>query len=148
MLALWILQGFVNLIGFSFIVVWLYARRQNPKSLMTQLDDKFQQFCRGMENRLERVETESQIYRRQLESQLKRLGAICDQATEVLHRGIFVDINHGPTVEETEIKAALSNISASGPLHIPTIEQLERTKARLRTEAQMDLRTLLQDQLS
>jgi hypothetical protein len=145
MMALWIVQGIVNFLFLAFVLYMLYARRQNPAAREKQFEEKFLAVAKVLETRVHAVETEAQQYRRAADAQLKRLASICDQANEILHRGFFSDVNTGPTEEETELKAALSS---PDPLHIPTIEQLERTKARLKTEIQIDLKTLLQDQLT
>jgi hypothetical protein len=143
MMALWICQGFVNFFLIGAAMYLLYARRQNGAAKI--VEEKFASIARGLEVRVQSIEMEAHQYRRNTDAHLKRLAAICDQATEILHRGLFADVNQGPTQEETELKAALHT---SDPLHLPTIEQLERTKARLKSEIQLDLRTLLQDQLS
>lgn len=143
MMVLWICQGFLNLVALMFFARWVLFRRQVSEPAW---EEKINAALGTLELRVKKFESDAVEYRKRLDAQLARLGKLCDQATEIIQHGVFSDGKHAPSVEETELKSAIE--LEKDPIHIPTYEQLQKTKARLKAEMQLDLRTVLQDQLS
>jgi hypothetical protein len=83
-------------------------------------------------------------YRAQCDDSLKRLHSICDQAARILQQ------NKGTNSLQSKEENELKEVAESKPsLHkIPSLEQIESTRVRLKKDIPIDLRTLLKDQLA
>ena len=88
-------------------------------------------------------ELEIQKYREKFEESLKTLHGICEQANRILRQNKPLISLHSR--EENELKeASLEKPSQK----IPSLEQIENTKIRLKSDIPIDLKTLLKDQLA
>jgi len=83
-------------------------------------------------------------YRAQCDDSLKRLHQICDQASRILQQNKGTSTLHSK--EESELREVADAKSASHK--IPSLEQIENTRARLKKDIPIDLKTLLKDQLA
>jgi len=138
-ILLWIIQIGVDLILVGAILFWL---RERMIAKVHSSSDKFEVAMQLLEGRAKQLEMDSLVSREKVETQLERLTKICDEASRILSRETSQEANFTPTIEEFELKSALQ-----APQAIPTLEQIERTEQRLKTEIQFNLRSLLSDQL-
>jgi hypothetical protein len=89
-------------------------------------------------------ETMMQEYRDRCDDSLKRLHHICEQANRILQQNKSAPAI--PSREENELKEVLSVKPAVQK--IPSLEQIENTRIRLKKDIPLDLKTLLKDQLA
>lgn len=96
-----------------------------------------------VESRAQELERASELYRRKMEDGLKRLAGICDKASELVERG-FEFSHFSPSEEERELKSIVPDARNE----IPQVQEIERTRHRLREELKIERSALLRDQLA
>jgi hypothetical protein len=102
-----------------------------------------------LETRIQEWDREVQSHREKMAQELRALQRICERAKEILERGQAEGLAQSPSQEEKELKhLALDAAPAAEPSAIPTLQQVEETKKRLRQHLSFDLRSLLRDQLA
>ena len=99
-----------------------------------------------LESRLLQLESELQTVHATVSEKMKLVDTVLEQSNRLL-KNSRAGLSHFPlTVEESELKEALSFDASLSP--IPSVSELEHTKIRLQKESFLDLKTLLKGQLS
>ena len=140
MTAFWFLQiGFdaVITVGLIFILV---NRTKTKGALSTE---KMAAAVSVLESRMRQTEKEVFESRQKWDEKLKSLNRICEEAQKLFSKGLSSDPILPPTQEENELRSVVASKD-----EIPTLQELQKTRQRLHTEIQLDLRSLLRDQLA
>jgi len=158
-----VLQMLVNLVLISGLV-WVWNERNNQVSPAP--DPELSSLKLALERRVIQAEEEIRKHGERAQEQIRHLSRIAEEASRLLKKAQTPAYNFAPSVEECELKAALTVDSGMEGLRhlnheetvaspheqsgksIPTLAQLERTRQRLKSDISVDLRTLLKDQLA
>jgi hypothetical protein len=142
------LQLVLNL---CFVLAIIISWRRGGMASPARSDRWTCELVQTLEARVKQWESEMGAFRARLDEELRQLIRIGDQAQRILNRGQFLGASFSPSVEESELKAALVDIQKveiDVLRDIPRLSDLEKTRERLKTELIPDLRTLLREQLA
>ena len=143
---IWITQITFDLFLVAGMAFWLFDRTRD-RSARAANETRLTEALGKVHDHSAQLEDEALHYRKTAEGQLRVLSRICDEAARVFNRTQFSEVSSTPSLEESELRAILK-APATQESKIPTLEQLEKTRRRLDSEINFDLRTLLRDQLS
>lgn len=123
------------------LAVWF--RRQSKRRSSHEADEKVAACLNVIEARAELLERTQENYRRKMEEGLKRLNVICDKAQTLFDRN-FDYGQFAPSHEEQELKSLVPDAQSV----IPSLNEIERVRSRLRNDLETDSRRVLEEQLS
>lgn len=152
---IWITQIALDL-AFIFTLMAL-LKPDNKKAIEeSTIDDKIAVALQGMENRTRQLERDILQYRKTIEEQQSALLGLYEKARQLIEQNENRLTTYSPSWEEQEFKATAVTVaekaepvsSASSEPKIPTLQELEQTRERHRHEVNLDLKTILRDQLA
>ncbi len=79
------------------------------------------------------------------EQTMNRLKTLCNEAQRLIQNAKALEFSENPSHEEKEIKEALASLDENP---IPTVRELEDARLRLKRESTLDLKSVLNEQLS
>jgi hypothetical protein len=144
----WIWAGQATLLMMVSALAFLLWRVQ--RRLGTYLaEDRVTAGLNVLEARLQEWDGEARDRKEKIVAQLRILQRICDKAKEILEQNQTQGASQAISVEENELKALASEPALPDETQsIPTLQQVEETKKRLKQEMALDLRSLLREQLA
>lgn len=133
----WTVQ-WVTVLG--VVAVFLHGRRRKGGK---EQEARLVACLNVVESRTEELDRSFEIYRRKMDDGLKRLAKICDKASALVDRG-FEFNSFSASDEEKELRSIVPDTKGE----IPSLEDVEKTRHRLREELKQDRSVLLRNQLS
>jgi len=101
-----------------------------------------------LEARLQEWDAEARDRKEKAIQQLRILVRVCEKAKEILEHNQTQGAS-SISLEENELKALVAEPTLPDETQsIPTLQQVEETKKRLKGDIALDLRSLLRDQLA
>lgn len=144
----WIWAGQATLlviISALVFVVWRLQRR------FTHLlaEDRVTAGLNILEARLQEWDGDARDRKERALQHLRSLQKICEKAKEILEQNQTHAAAQPISLEENELKALVAEPALPDETQsIPTLQQVEETKKRLKQEIALDLRSLLREQLA
>jgi hypothetical protein len=139
---LWAIQIAFDLLFLAAIGTWVWRRVGSPRS------DSLAARLSAIESKESQRDFEWQRIREDAHAGLRTLHRICESAQKILDKSR--ESLWTPTLEETELRMLIDSTDSSRQKRssIPSLNELEKTKDRLRTESLVNLQTLLREQLA
>ena len=148
MIVLWILQVMLDVLLIITLALWWIERRRSL--LARAADEKMRESLVEWETRVQRLEKELDEYREKLQTQLAAFTKLGEEARAILIKGQHRVTGFPPSQEEEELRALIAPIPVLTGVNqkIPTLQELEKSKERFKSNMLVDLKTLLKDQLA
>lgn len=140
MLALGLLQAFLDVGLLAIAVVWYQAYRREKTE-----KDRVTACLNVLESHGARHEQEWNAMRTQLQEQLRALHHICEEAKGILTQGSSALNAPGNSREEQDLREAL--VPQAPVETVPTVSDVQAAQSRPKPQGWLDLKTLLREQL-
>jgi hypothetical protein len=133
--------------AFVYFAYRLWQKVQKPTDAAGNGEIK-QETLKGVIDSLEQKqkdwETQIQTQKNVFDERIRSLNSICEQAGKILRQSRVAPGTCGTSKEENEIRETITAQIEK----LPSIQQIEQTRQRIKSDIPIDLRSVLRDQLA
>ena len=140
--ALWTVQLAFDMMAAVFIAKWFLTQRDQA---INPPEQKIEALIQVIQQRAGEWEKAAQQNKTRAEQQLRALARICEQANQTLSRAKLHNGSLVPSEEENELRAFSAPTDEE---KIPSLEQIQKTRKRIKNEMALSLKALLSEQLN